>query len=114
MIDDLPHDSDGDALRRLVASGSDLSRELEIDFAMDVPDQDMGLAFATAASALGFRTSVEKNNGTNRWTCYCSRVMVPSYGAVVATQRDLGDVGTPYKARPDGWGSFGNAKLGAS
>jgi hypothetical protein len=37
MADQLPLDSDGDALRRLLATGSDLSKELEIDFAMLFP-----------------------------------------------------------------------------
>jgi hypothetical protein len=47
MIDNLPNDSDGDALRRLIRTGSDLSKEMEIDFAVDVPDRNAGLAFAT-------------------------------------------------------------------
>jgi hypothetical protein len=43
-------------LRRLIATGSDLSKEMEVDFAMDVPDRETGLAFAAVAAPLGFRT----------------------------------------------------------
>jgi len=109
MADQLPNDSDGDALRRLIATGSDLSKEMEIDFMVDVPDQDTGLAFATAVGPLGFRSHVDKDSDTGEWTCYCSRRMVPSYDAIVTVQKTLEDVGRPYNAKPDGWGSFGNA-----
>lgn len=105
----LPNDSDGDALRRLVATGSDLSKEMEIDFAVDVPDRDTGLAFAAIAAPLGFRTNVDQGDATGRWTCYCSRKMVPTYDAIVSIQGTLEKVGRPYNAKPDGWGSFGNA-----
>jgi hypothetical protein len=109
MADQLPNDSDGDALRRLIATGSDLSKELEIDFMVDVPDREIGLAFATTVESLGFRTEVDQDLETGDWTCYCSRRMVPSYDAIIAIQRTLEDVGRPYNAKPDGWGSFGNA-----
>jgi hypothetical protein len=47
MSEHLPNDADGDALRRLRATGSDFSREMEIDFAVDVPEQRTGMAFAS-------------------------------------------------------------------
>lgn len=108
MDDELPQDSDGDALRRLLATGSDLSKEMEIDFAVDIPDRDTGLALAADVEPLGFRTNVDQDSQTGKWTCYCSRKMIPSYDAVVAVQKTLEDVGRPYNAKPDGWGTFGN------
>jgi hypothetical protein len=110
--DSLPTDSDGDALRRLIATGSDLSKEMEIDFAMDVPDQQSGHAFAKVADAIGFRADVTKNCDGDRWTCYCSRTMIPSYDAIIEVQRTLEELGRPYNAKPDGWGSFGNSDRG--
>jgi hypothetical protein len=106
---ELPNDSDGDALRRLIATGSDLSREMEIDFAVDVPNKETGLAFAAVVGPLGFRTVVDRGDATGRWTCYCSRKMVPSYDEIVSIQETLDQVGRPYNAKPDGWGTFGNA-----
>ncbi len=105
MNDQLPHDSDGDALRRLIATGSDLSREMEIDFAVDLADKNAGEEFAAAARAIGFQTRISQET----WTCYCSRTMVPTYEAIIAIQKNLEDVGRAYNAKPDGWGSFGNA-----
>jgi hypothetical protein len=111
MSDDIPFDAegDGDALRRLRATGSDLSKPMEIDFAVEIPNLDTGRAFAKSVEQLGFRAEIKEDANTKRWTCYCSRTMVPSYEAIVSIQRMLENVGRQYGARPDGWGSFGNA-----
>lgn len=109
MFDDLPCDSDGDALRRLIVTGSDLSKEMEIDFAVDVPGRAIGLEFAEVVEPMGFQTRVSHDSETDSWTCYCSRTMVPSYEAIIENQKILERAGQPYNAKPDGWGSFGNA-----
>jgi hypothetical protein len=59
----LPRDADGDALRRLAATGSDLSQEMEVDFAVLVPDEKAGRAFSAVVAPMGFRTSVEQESG---------------------------------------------------
>jgi hypothetical protein len=46
MLEELPQDSDADALRGLIATGSDLSQKMEIDFAVTVPDRETGLGTA--------------------------------------------------------------------
>jgi hypothetical protein len=110
MIDRLPQDADGDALRRLIATGSDISKKMEIDFAVHVADRSTGLAFAAVVEQMGFRTDVQQGGKTGKWTCYCIRTMIPSYDAIIDVQKTLGDIGRPYNAKPDGWGSFGNAE----
>jgi hypothetical protein len=109
MNDYLPDDADGDALRRLAATGSDLTREMEIDFAVDIPDRETGLAFAAIVRPAGFQTRVNQDDETGDWTCYCSCTMVPTYDEMIAAQKTLEELGRPFGARPDGWGSFGNA-----
>jgi Regulator of ribonuclease activity B len=109
--DDLPNDADGDALRRLQADGSDLSKEMEIDFAVVVPDRKGGEAFAVVARQVGFATNVYHDE-EGAWTCYCTRTMVPTYDAMIAVQESLAEMGRPFNAFPDGWGSFGNADEG--
>ena len=109
MADQSPMDSDGDALRRLVATGSDLSKEMDIDFMVDVRDQKTGLEFAAVVAPLGFRTDVDRDSVTGRWTCYCTRRIVPAYDEIVSIQETLETAGRPYNAKPDGWGTFGNA-----
>jgi hypothetical protein len=108
MNDEIPYDADGDALRRLKSTGADLTKPMEIDFSVVIPDQDSGAAFAKVAQTSGFQTKVYKGAHSNRWTCECTCNMVPAYDAIVAIQKKLEDIGLPYGAKPDGWGSFGN------
>ena len=83
---------------------------MEIDFAVEVPDQNAGLAFAAIVASMGFSTTVDQDSETGDWTCYCTRRMVPSYNAIIAVQQTLENAGRAYNARPDGWASFGNAE----
>lgn len=108
MAINLPNDDDGNALRRLEAAGSDLTKEMDIDFAVDIPDQRVGLEFASIVEAKGFRTNVSHDEELDRWTCYCSRTMLPSYESIVSIQELLKELGEKFGARPDGWGTFGN------
>ncbi len=110
-----PRDADGDALRRLVDGGSDLSKIMSIDFAVAVPDELSGKAVALKAKALGYNTEVVFDPGESDaeddspgWTCYCTREMVPTYEAIVHAQAVLGELSRPHEGYPDGWGSFGN------
>jgi regulator of RNase E activity RraB len=102
----LPNDADGDALRRLAAAGSDLSRPMSIDFAVAVPSRVAGLAVARAAAVVGYESSVD--GGGDGWTCYCTRRMVASHAAVVDAQAELNRLSEPHGGRCDGWGSAGN------
>jgi len=110
MSVNVSNDADGDALRRLIANGSDLSREMEIEFQVLAPNQASAVALASAAQMFGFRTSVHSHSDSPSWTCDCSRRMVPRYEEIIEVQRQLQEIGRPLGARPDGWGSFGNAE----
>jgi hypothetical protein len=111
MIDVLPNDSDGDALRRLISHGSDLSQPMKIDFAVAVPNEDAGKAVASRAESLGFRPDLYHNPETGAWTCYCSKTMIPTYDKIIAAQSELDELSQPFGGKSDGWGSFGNAEL---
>lgn len=109
MSMDFPPDADGDALRRLASAGSDLSRPMEIDFVVTVPDERAGTAVAQLAAARGFTPAVSQDEATSEWTCQCTRSMVPAYAAIVAVQAELDAMARPLGGYADGWGSFGNA-----
>ena len=48
MVDDFPNDSDGDALRGVVSSGSDISRPMFVNFQVAVPDEPAAKALAVS------------------------------------------------------------------
>jgi hypothetical protein len=84
-----PRDDDGDALRRLAEDGSDMSRPMWIDFMLAVPFASEGMAIGTEAAKLGYAASVEQDEASNKWMCYCRREMVATYAAIVAAQLQL-------------------------
>ncbi len=112
MASELPHDDDGDALRRLQADGSDLSRPLEIDFTVVAKDEADARSVAKAAASAGYESDLYEDAESGDWECDCSKTMVPTYAAVIGAQEELGRLAQPYGAYVDGWGSFGNADDG--
>ena len=112
MSDDYPNDSDGDALRR-VAGDADMSRPMEIDFFVAVPDQATGEAVGDLATAAGYSVKLGKDEESNDWTAYCSKTMMATYENVVGAQRELDEmVGHLCNCGTDGWGTFGNLDAG--
>ena len=109
LLPELPPDADGDSIRRLVHEGSDVGQPMSVDFFVAVPDEKSGKAVATAAEALGYRVTVERDGDDPTWTCYCAKSMLVTHEAVVAAQRELDEIARPLGGRADGWGTFGNA-----
>ena len=103
----IPHDSDGDALRRIIQSGSSLDRPMLVDFQVAAPSQQVADEIAKACFALGYRVSVSADVGST-FTVTCATRLLVSYAAVVAIQDELARVVMPLGGKPDGWGTFGN------
>jgi regulator of RNase E activity RraB len=113
MADGYPNDSDGDALRRVLADGSDMSKPMFIDFHILVPDEASAKAIADVAAKLGYRVSVyDSPEIDQRWTCQCSTRILATYENVIAIQEELGEISAEFGGRPDGWGTFGNGPNG--
>mgnify|MGYP001826324664 CR=1 FL=1 len=106
----LPDDATGDALQGLVDHGSDLARPMEMDFFVAVPSETSGDAVAAKAQEHGFRTSVEKDDETSDWTCYCTKTIVPAYAEVVRLENLIDEIAQPHGGHADGFGSYGNAE----
>lgn len=109
MHHDFPNDADGDALRRCVDGGSDLSKPMLVNFQVAVPNEAAARGLSVVASKLGYRVEIYASPGCSLpWTCECSTRMLASYEGVIAIQEELAKLATPFKGHPDGWGSFGN------
>jgi regulator of RNase E activity RraB len=108
--DDLPDDGNGEVLRRMLASGADLTQPLRIDFDHLLPTQAAAEQMAAAARQQGFEVIVavgedeEGNPDPSFWDVCCSRVMVPSHAAITATELSLGRMAESFGGRADGWG----------
>jgi len=105
----LPNDETGEALRQLEANGSDLSKPLNIDFFIAVPSKLIGEEIAILVRNLGFNPSVEQDNETDDWTCYCTIKIVPDYNEIIRLEYELNNVSKPLGGFVDGFGSYGNS-----
>jgi hypothetical protein len=105
----LPNDDTASALRRLLDTGSDLTKPMTMDFFVLLPSEEAARTVARRADALGFATSVYETAGMEGWTCSCTKTIVPSYDVVVDIEQQLDAIGREHGGHADGFGSFGNA-----
>jgi hypothetical protein len=107
-MNSLPNDANGDALRRLAADGSDLSRAMPLEFHVAAPSEKVGQQLAQAQGS-GFTTSVWRDDETGEWTCTCTKTMVPDHAEITRIEQQLDAIAQPVGGHADGWGTFGNA-----
>ena len=113
MRSKLPNDANGDALRRLIKDGSDLSRPIYVDFQVAVPNKTKAEQLADAVRKLGYKVRVYASSDCELpWTCECSTRMLVTREGIVAMEAELADLASPLGGFPDGWGSFGNKPSG--
>lgn len=105
----LRNDANGDALRRLIKDGSDLSRPMDVDFQVAVPNKTKAEQLADAARKLGYKVRVYASSECELpWTCECSTRMLVTHEGIAAVETVLAELASPFGGFPDGWGSFGN------
>jgi len=85
-----------------------MTREMEIDFTVDVPTEAAGRLIEPTAAALGYRVELHQDDESQRWTLYCTKTMLATYDGVIAAQQELDDVSRQHGGHCDGWGTFGN------
>jgi len=105
---DYPKDDDGDVLRLLAKHGADMSRTMDIDFQIAVPDEKSGVSIAELATERGYKTTLYQDEESGEWTCECTKSMLATYDTVTLGQKELNQIAQPYNGKCDGWGSCGN------
>jgi len=110
MMDDIPDTPDGNALRSLVAHGSDLSRPILMNFQVAVPSEEAAKGLGDVALKRGYRVEVYASPKCKQpWTCECSSRLIATHDSIIAFQEELARIAKPFGGFPDGWGSFGNS-----
>lgn len=110
MSHEFPDDPDGQVLRNLAADGHDLSEPMVIEFHVAAPDQETAERIQQAAEQLGYSVQIDfDDEPLPPWTCYCERLMLAEYDAILAAQNELDQAARPLGGYCDGWGTFGNA-----
>ena len=95
-------------MRRVIEDGSDLEKPMNIDFMIACPDVPSAERIAPLAAAAGYAVSISVDEEDESVTCYCARMMLLDYDALMASQGELDAIGQQYGGFIDGWGTFGN------
>lgn len=101
-----PDDENGDVLRRMEATGDDLTRSRNVDFTVVLPSETAAERFATHFRELGYAASIEFTQTAESlpWDVVVVKNMVPSHDGIGSFENVLQNVATPLGGRNDGWG----------
>lgn len=99
---ELPKDADEAVLRR-AAEEWDISEPMNVEFAVDTPNEAAAEELARLAVQRGYTTSVYVDEVEEGSTCYCTKRMVPTQDAIAAAQRELEELSAPFGGRADEW-----------
>jgi len=100
-----PNDENGDVLRRMQASGDNLTKPRDVDFAFIFDKEDDARGFCAAAHTLGFdridrRFWAEKK----AWDVSVTIFLMPTHAEITATEMKLDTLAREFCGRADGWG----------
>jgi len=109
MNDNYPADADGDALRRVVEDGNDLSQPMQVDFPVVFDSLEATPGFVELARGRGYDVEIGELED-DKVDVFCVRTMLLTYDAVVACQNELNELSKPFGGYCDGWGTFGNVE----
>jgi hypothetical protein len=104
----IPDDATGQALKRLITAGSDLTKPMEVDFFIAVESKEEGDQIAAKVQDVGFKTSLKQDTVTLDWTCYCTKTIIPQYLEVIEIEQQLSSISELYGGYLDGFSSYGN------
>jgi hypothetical protein len=111
MQHEIPNDVNGDVLRRLLASGDNLSIARNIDFEIIFPDERSGMQFIDDIEEkfdevrIRLRDEEFRTRGLD-WNVTACVVMVPNHKDISELEDFLETAASPYGGEIDGWGCF--------
>ena len=104
----IPNDADGDAMRRIIDDGSDLSKPMDVDFMIACPSIPVAEAIAPLADQKGYKVEISHDPEDDSITFYCMKSMLLEYDELIRIQDELDQLAKPHGGYIDGWGTFGN------
>jgi hypothetical protein len=104
MAPAFPDDENGDVLRRMFASGDNLSKPRIIDFCFAFAERSEALTFAELVDEQDLEVCISFYNERGCWQAIVKRHMVPEHGDIAALERLLTHRATSVGGEADGWG----------
>ncbi len=93
---EIPDDADGDAMRRVIADGADLTCPMLIDFQIDCPDMVSAEAIASKIPPDEFAISIYQDPSYGSVTCECTKKMLLEHSELIRLQRQLTDIASAF------------------
>jgi Regulator of ribonuclease activity B len=104
----IPHDADGDAMRRVIADGADITRPMTVDFQIDCPDLASAKSIAAKVPPSEFAITIYQDTEDFSVTCECKREMLLDHSELVRIQQQLTDIAKQFGGSCEAWGTVGN------
>jgi hypothetical protein len=103
-----PDDANGDAIRRMLAAGDNLTCPRDIEFTVVFPNGNVAEQFARHFRTLGYAASIEFAETVEElpWDVIIVKNMEPSHSEIGSFEEALQSVASPLGGRNDGWGCF--------
>jgi hypothetical protein len=103
-----PNDEDGDTLRSLSEKGVDFTVPHDVDFFISISSKEQGDNLLPMLKTHGLTGTLEQDEESGEWICFCTKNIMLDYDEIVATQEFLDELCKPYDLYSDGWGTFGD------
>ena len=100
----IPHDENGDVLRRMIGNGDDLLQARMIDFCYIFPERKQALAFAEIVDDRELQVCILYNQGRDMWDAIVKRYMIPTHQDITAFELSLATHAELVGGEADGWG----------
>ncbi|MBP3194965.1 MAG: ribonuclease E inhibitor RraB [Cardiobacteriaceae bacterium] len=98
-----------DALERYKNTGSDLTKEMTIEFFVaSRTDNFVDFIKDLMRYNSNFSTIIERNVDGEEFTCYCKITIIPELHKILEIEENLMQLANKYGCYYDGFGSFGN------
>jgi hypothetical protein len=99
-----PDDQSGDVLRRMFASGDDLSRPRVVDFSFAFPERRQAIAFAEVVDGRDLEVCIWYYAEREMWQTTVKRKMIPSYRDITSFELRLASQAESFGGQAGGWG----------
>lgn len=101
---DIPHDENGDVLRRMQRDGDNLSQPRMLDFCYIFPERRQALAFAEIVDDRELGVCIAYNEERDMWDAIVKRYMIPTHHDITAFELSLAAHAESVGGEADGWG----------
>ena len=101
---EIPNDTNGDVLRRMIQNGDDLTKSRMIDFHHVFPERRQALGFAEMVDDKELVVSISHRKTRDSWDVNVQRMMVPTHQDITAFELALAAKAELLGGEADGWG----------